>query len=142
MTAPRSGARTVLLVVAAVVLLGFWWWSAQDPGTSSARPGPSASPQASGTLATVPVGDLPAEARATLALIEAGGPFPYSRDGVVFQNRERLLQVQRRGYYHEYTVRTPGEGDRGARRIVTGTQGERYYSDDHYDSFRIIEEEP
>ena len=83
------------------------------------------------------VADLPAEARHTLELIAAGGPYPYSRDGVVFQNRERLLPRKTGGYYHEYTVPTPGEGDRGARRIITGKGGERYWTADHYGSFRF-----
>jgi ribonuclease T1 len=84
--------------------------------------------------------DLPREARQTLLLIKAGGPFHYSQDGKAFQNREKLLPRQERGYYREYTVRTPGARDRGARRIVAGRNGEYYYTDDHYRSFkRIIE---
>ena len=86
----------------------------------------------------VRVVDLPPEARATLSLIEKGGPFPYARDGAVFGNRERQLPKQKRGYYHEYTVGTPGARDRGARRIVAGRGGELYYTDDHYRSFRRI----
>jgi ribonuclease T1 len=83
---------------------------------------------------------LPAEARATLRLIERGGPFPYERDGTVFGNYERLLPQRSRGYYLEYTVRTPGVRSRGARRIVAGRGGERYYTEDHYRSFRRIRE--
>ena len=83
---------------------------------------------------------LPPEARQTLALIKAGGPFPYAKDGSVFGNREGLLPKRNRGYYREYTVRTPGAKDRGARRIVSGIAGEYYYTEDHYRSFkRIIE---
>ncbi|MFI1579338.1 ribonuclease domain-containing protein [Embleya sp. NPDC020630] len=89
-------------------------------------------------MRTVAAGDLPAEARETLALIAAGGPFPYSRDGIVFGNREKLLPGRPDGYYHEYTVRTPGSADRGARRIVTGKNTERFYSDDHYASFAAV----
>ena len=81
---------------------------------------------------------LPVEARATLALIRAGGPFPYDRDGSVFGNREALLPKRERGYYREYTVRTPGARDRGARRIIAGRGGEYYYTDDHYRTFRRI----
>jgi ribonuclease T1 len=81
---------------------------------------------------------LPPEARQTLALIKAGGPFPYQRDGAVFGNRESLLPKRERGYYREYTVKTPGAKDRGARRIVGGRGGEYYYTDDHYRSFRRI----
>lgn len=86
----------------------------------------------------VPVRDLPPEARAMLLLIRAGGPFPYARDGAVFGNREGQLPGRARGYYREYTVRTPGARDRGARRIVAGRNGELYYTDDHYRSFRRI----
>jgi len=88
--------------------------------------------------AEVGVRELPPEARATLALIKAGGPFPYAQDGRVFSNRENLLPPQERGYYREYTVGTPGVRDRGARRIVAGSGGEHYYSDDHYRSFKRI----
>jgi ribonuclease T1 len=89
-------------------------------------------------LPTVAFADLPAEAQETITLIDQGGPFPYSRDGIVFQNREKLLPNHPQGYYHEYTVVTPGSDDRGARRLVTGEGGELYYSDDHYSSFREI----
>jgi ribonuclease T1 len=82
--------------------------------------------------------ELPIEARTTLALIKAGGPFPYAQDGRVFSNREKLLPMQRRGYYREYTVKTQGVRDRGARRIVAGSGGEYYYSADHYRSFKRI----
>jgi len=83
---------------------------------------------------------LPAEARETLRLIDAGGPFPYRRDGIVFQNRERRLPEQPKGYYREYTVPTPGSKDRGARRIVTGNKPATvfYYTADHYKTFRRI----
>jgi ribonuclease T1 len=103
-------------------------------GCSTTGSGPGRS---DGT-ATVRVAQLPAEARQTLALIDRGGPFPYARDGVVFGNFEGLLPRHERGYYHEYTVPTPGSRDRGARRIVTGQGGEIYYTDDHYKSFRAV----
>ena len=104
-------------------------------------------PQATGEqerdgLATVYIAQLPKQAVATLRLIEAGGPFPFEKDGVVFGNRERLLPRHPRGYYHEYTVPTPRARDRGARRIVCGgpkrQTGDCYYSDDHYSSFKRI----
>ncbi|WP_055564811.1 ribonuclease domain-containing protein [Streptomyces atriruber] len=89
-------------------------------------------------MATVRADRLPAEARQTLRRIDDGGPFPYRKDGTVFGNFERELPRQKRGYYHEYTVRTPGERDRGARRIVTGSGDEVYYTDDHYASFKAV----
>jgi ribonuclease T1 len=88
----------------------------------------------------VAAGDLPREARETLALIKKGGPYPYAKDGTVFGNREARLPKQKRGYYKEYTVRTPGERTRGARRIVAGPPGEYWYTDDHYATFRRIRE--
>jgi guanyl-specific ribonuclease Sa len=84
---------------------------------------------------------LPAEAHPVLDAIARGGPYRYRQDGGVFQNRERLLPQQPRGYYHEYTVDTPGSDDRGARRIITGGNPptEYWYTDDHYRSFRRFE---
>lgn len=94
-------------------------------------------------LGTVPLAQLPEQARQTEQLIRSGGPFPYSKDGTVFGNRERQLPREKRGYYREYTVKTPGSRDRGARRIICG--GEKptapeacYYTADHYASFKRI----
>lgn len=99
-------------------------------------------------IGEIRVAELPPEARATLELIRRGGPFPHARDGTVFGNREGMLPKRPRGYYREYTVKTPGSRDRGARRIVAGEgrAGEAqsrerpsyYYSDDHYRSFRQV----
>lgn len=83
---------------------------------------------------------LPPEALETLALIRQGGPFPYTKDGTTFHNRERLLPEHPKGYYREYTVPTPGAKNRGARRIVMGRGGEIYYTDDHYRTFMRINE--
>jgi ribonuclease T1 len=99
--------------------------------------------QESAALSTVALSSLPVQAQESHRLVLQGGPFPYSKDGTVFFNRERLLPGQARGYYREYTVPTPGSRDRGARRLVCG--GERpiepqacYYTADHYASFRRI----
>jgi ribonuclease T1 len=87
---------------------------------------------------------LPAEARQTLVLIQQGGPFPYARDGAVFGNYEGVLPRRKRGYYHEFTVKTPGLRNRGPRRIVSGgdpaSSREYYYTDDHYATFKRIKE--
>lgn len=95
-------------------------------------------PVADDGLPTIAFGSLPPEAQRTIDLIDRGGPFPYDRDGIVFGNRERLLPGQPNGYYHEYTVITPGSSDRGARRIIAGQGGQLYYTDDHYQSFRRV----
>ena len=110
---------------------------------ASDRSSDRASRQGADGLGTVAVADLPAEARQTLALIREGGPYPYEKDGTVFGNYERKLPRQRRGYYTEYTVRTPQVRSRGARRIIAGGRDGRptefYYTDDHYQTFRRIE---
>ena len=91
-------------------------------------------------ISEIAVAALPGEARQTLQIIRRGGPYPYERDGAVFGNFERRLPQRSRGYYHEYTVPTPGATSRGARRIISGKDGEYYYSDDHYRSFKRIRE--
>jgi ribonuclease T1 len=95
-------------------------------------------------LPDIAVSDLPREGRDVLALIRDGGPFRYDRDGVVFGNCERLLPPERKGYYHEYTVSTPGTKSRGARRIICGgpkmTPDACFYTSDHYRSFKRIRE--
>lgn len=95
------------------------------------------------TLGTVALSELPQEAQVTQKLIRSGGPFPYTKDGVTFGNRERLLPSRQRGYYREYTVKTPRVRNRGPQRIVCGgdmpTSPEAcYYTGDHYASFRRI----
>lgn len=93
----------------------------------------------------IAVADLPAEARHTLQMIKEGRPMPYPKDGAVFGNYEGVLPKQKRGYYHEYTVKTPGARNRGARRIVTGGETgplrQYFYTDDHYASFKRIKDE-
>ncbi len=139
--------KPVLLVAAALLLVaGLWGMKlAQQPKPDFALqlqqpltvPAPVARRAAGDGLAPF----LPAEARTTIALIQRGGPFPYRQDGSVFGNREGRLPERPRGYYREYTVDTPGSGDRGARRIVTGGTPPQawYYSEDHYGSFRSFE---
>ncbi len=93
-----------------------------------------------GDAREIAVSELPFEAQETLRAIERGGPFAYERDGVVFGNYEHALPRQERGYYREYTVKTPGKHGRGTRRIIAGRRGEYYYSPDHYRTFRRIRE--
>src|SRR5881227_1671956 len=94
---------------------------------------------AAAAVGSICYGDLPSQAYDTLDLIASNGPFPYSQDGVVFRNQEGVLPSQPSGYYHEYTVKTPGSSTRGARRIVTGEESqEDYYTSDHYATFDLI----
>jgi ribonuclease T1 len=126
---------------------------AESPRALSEKDRPTSDPRAdnwrdaasagSGTQqTTVDVAQLPKQAVVTLQRIEAGGPFPYEKDGIVFGNRERMLPPHPRGFYHEYTVPTPRARDRGARRIVCGGPrrqvGNCFYTDDHYVSFKRI----
>ena len=110
--------------------------------TTPARPRqqsvPAPAAQQSDATPSIAFEDLPPEAQQTIELIQQGGPFPYDKDGSVFRNRERLLPRQPDGYYREYTVETPGSDDRGARRIVAGSDSELYYTDDHYESFHRV----
>ena len=95
-------------------------------------------------LEVVDAASLPSQAQTTLRLIKQGGPFPFDRDGVVFGNYEGILPKQKRGYYHEYTVRTPGVSGRGARRLIAGGEAvisqEYYYTDNHYQTFKRIKQ--
>ncbi len=120
-------AALALVLVVALALAALFGEAFQANGTGS-------------TAGEITLAELPPEGRQTLALIKRGGPFPYSRDGIVFQNLEGLLPDQRRGYYREYTVPTPGLNHRGARRIVAGRVGEYWYTADHYRSFKRIRE--
>lgn len=125
------------LLVLAIVVVALWW--SRQAHTPAPAP-PASAPAATandGNGATLPT-FLPPEAHDTLALIARGGPFPHRQDGVVFGNYEGLLPKQPRGYYHEYTVDTPGAHNRGTRRIITGGIPPEvyYYTDDHYRSFR------
>ena len=90
------------------------------------------------SLADISVNSMPQEARETLRLIEKGGPYPFDRDGIVFGNFEKRLPIKERGYYNEFTVKTPGVKHRAERRIVAGKSGEKFYSDDHYKTFKRI----
>lgn len=149
----QSGSWKRIAVYLAVLLVAYLIFSLVEGGGSfsscaSTSPDVEQSTQESPidqsdtefTGGVISVDDLPPEGRATLQLIKDGGPFPYSKDGTVFSNYEGLLPEKPSGYYHEYTVITPGSSDRGARRIVAGENGEYYYTSDHYRSFKLIQE--
>jgi ribonuclease T1 len=134
-------ARGCLIALAALLLAACAFPAPAAPAagaSSSNAPDPSVYPREAERLPAVQFDDLPREAKRTIILIECGGPFPYDQDGQTFQNREGILPDRPTGYYEEYTVETPGSADRGARRIVAGDKGERYYTDDHYDSFSRV----
>ena len=127
-------AGAVALATALATGVSTLWVQARTPDTS---------PLQGSAYATVAYTGLPAQGRQVMEQIRQGGPFRYEKDGTVFGNRERLLPAQKRGYYREYTVPTPGLSHRGARRIVCGGQEPRtpdacYYTEDHYASFRLI----
>lgn len=124
---PRAARIGAAAAVLSALLVG---------GTVSATTA-GAAPAAVGDIC---YSDLPSQAHDTLDLIEQGGPYPFEQDGTVFQNREGILPSQSSGYYHEYTVITPGSDTRGARRIVTGGENqEDYYTADHYASFDLVD---
>ena len=133
---PSPAQGRLWIGLAAVLALALLTWGLNQGGGSS-----GGGREGDADLASVPrvaLSDLPLEAADTVDLIHAGGPFPYDRDGIVFENREGLLPDEPSGYYHEYTVPTPGADDRGARRIIEGSGGELYWTDDHYRSFERI----
>ncbi|NUP46635.1 MAG: ribonuclease N [Catenulispora sp.] len=153
-TGARTGARVIavlaVLAVALVGLAGCGGSSGKGAGQGSTQSSATATaPAPSGAngvrtadpalkpagMATIAESALPEEARDVLRRIDAGGPFKYRQDGVTFENRERLLPAEPRGYYREYTVTTPGAPDRGARRLIQGREGQLYYTPDHYRSF-------
>jgi ribonuclease T1 len=116
------------------------WLAALALALAFAGAQPALAQRGTVTLTEVRVAELPSEARQTIALIRKGGPFAYAKDGAIFGNREGALPKQRRGYYREYTVKTPGLRARGARRIIWGAGGEFYYTEDHYIHFQRVRE--
>lgn len=146
---PRAAQAALVIVL---LLLGYYWWSHVGPpaemvhdhpveqgtGQSDVQ-NPDGGTDPTSGLELVRVSVLPPEAAETIDLIKSAGPFPYERDGVTFGNFEGILPERSRGYYREYTVPTPGSADRGARRIVVGSEGEYYWTSDHYRTFQRIE---
>jgi len=126
--------------VAGLLLPSLIWLALGSAALGPPRAWAGGEPSGKTAVPEIAAAELPQEARATIALIRKGGPYPHARDGAVFGNFEKRLPAQARGYYREYTVRTPGAKDRGARRIVAGKGGELYYTNDHYRSFRRIRE--
>jgi guanyl-specific ribonuclease Sa len=127
----RRARRPLVALLALLAALAVGYAVNALHGDSSREPTP---------IRTVALSALPPQAAQTVRLIERGGPFPYPHDdGVVFHNLEHRLPAEPDGYYHEYTVPTPGSPDRGARRIVTGARGQFWYTGDHYETFRRVD---
>jgi ribonuclease T1 len=147
---PTSWKQVILyLVVLAAIYFVFSLAEGNNPFScnpaspetqQSAQTKPDNQADTSFNSGIISVNELPPEARTILKLIKSGGPFPYSQDDTVFSNYEGLLPKKPGGYYHEYTVITPGASNRGARRIVAGQNKEYYYTSDHYRSFKLIRE--
>ncbi|GAA4532017.1 ribonuclease [Amycolatopsis samaneae] len=129
----RFARVSALITVGSALLLG-------STTVAAAAPAPLAPAVSVASVGSICTSDLPDEAHETLDLIASDGPFPYPQDGTVFSNREGVLPSRPSGYYHEYTVETPGSDTRGARRIVTGERAqEDYYTADHYESFDLVD---
>lgn len=134
---PRMTRIGALGALAASLFIG---GTAVTATATPAAPAAAVSVRAVADVGDICYSKLPSQAHDTLDLIEKGGPYPFPQDGTVFQNREGILPAQSSGYYHEYTVITPGSDDRGARRIVTGDKkDEDYYTPDHYESFDLVD---
>lgn len=128
---PRIATLGGIAALASTLLIG---------GQATATPTATVTPTTAADVGHICYSDLPSQAHDTLDLIEQGGPFPYKQDGTVFSNREDVLPSHSSGYYHEYTVITPGSPNRGARRIVTGSAAqEDYYTANHYASFDLVD---
>lgn len=139
-----SSRRRVTIALIGLVALVIGGWLARDltRGTGQQERPPASAPATAPGRTGIPVrplSSLPPQAAQTWALIQRGGPFPSSHDGVVFENREHRLPGEPSGYYHEYTVPTPGSDDRGSRRLITGAHHELYYTGDHYQTFVAVD---
>lgn len=127
--------RRPLLALIVLILLLVIGYAGKAVTSHSEQQNPSPTTSVSARSDVVALSGLPKQAADTVRLIQRGGPFPFAHDGIVYQNLEHNLPAKPRGYYHEYTVVTPGSDDRGARRIITGKNGEWFYTADHYASF-------
>lgn len=139
----RRTKPLIWIVAALAVFITALWqqraeFAPEKPSTRAAAPVAVEKQKWSRVQEVVPAGERE-QLLATLMLIDRGGPYPYKKDGSTFANREALLPLQPRGYYREYTVRTPGEADRGARRVVQGREGDTWYTSDHYKTFVRID---
>ena len=128
--------RRISAALIGLIVLVLGGWTIKEVVSGDA---PAEVPGASSGLPVAVLSSLPPETSETLRLVRSGGPFPHRQDGTEFGNREKLLPTKESGYYHEYTVPTPGAPDRAARRLVTGSASELYYTGDHYRSFVVVD---
>ena len=135
----RLSTRTISSIVGVLVVLVGALIGVDKVGGSDAPPRTAVTTGTASAGTWIDASSLPAEAREVLTEIDHGGPFEYpGKDGSVFGNFEGHLPHQASGYYHEYTVDTPGASTRGTRRIITGRDGELYWTADHYETFQRI----
>ena len=147
-----TSRRRITIALVGLIVLVLAGWLIRDLSSGSGSPTTSVTstsgkgsasgsvPGASSGLPVKALSSLPKETADTWKLIQQGGPFPYPKnDGVVFHNNGNVLPRNKDGYYHEYTVDTPGAKNRATRRLITGSQRELYYTDDHYDSFVVVD---
>lgn len=144
-----TSRRRITIALVGLIVLVLAGWLIRDVTTGSG-PASTTTSTSAGAGAAVPgsssglpvkvLSSLPKEAAGTWKLIQQGGPYPYPKnDGVVFHNNGNVLPRNKDGYYHEYTVDTPGAKNRATKRLITGSQRELYYTDDHYDSFVVVD---
>jgi guanyl-specific ribonuclease Sa len=139
--------RRITAALIGLIVLVIGGWAVKNavsdnpaPKTSSSSSPNAAAVKPIGGLQVKALSSLPPQAADTWKLIQAGGPFPYPRnDNVVYQNRNKVLPIRQANFYHEFTVKTPGSPDRGARRLITGQGDELFYTGDHYDSFVVVD---
>ncbi|MBO5999891.1 MAG: ribonuclease [Lachnospiraceae bacterium] len=58
--------------------------------------------------------------------------------GDYFGNYEGKLPKRKGLSYHECDIDTMGKKSRGSKRLIYGTDGSIYYTDDHYESFEML----
>jgi ribonuclease T1 len=136
----NSRRRVSAALIGLLLLVAGGWFGQQVLSVPASADRPAVAASAAG-LQVRALSQLPPQATEVWQRIQHGGPFPYRQDGTVFGNREGRLPQRQSGFYREYTVPTPGEPDRGPRRLVTGGAVELYYTGDHYTSFVVVDPE-
>lgn len=168
MTRSRSATANIAVTIALLALMAWLAWE-RPPATPGPALAPTVGTRSSEPAATTPSPDPPAPAAGraagtivrdqqihdeqgrlvyqgdvdlgpVLTRIAAGERDAHRNDGTVFANREGRLPKQPRGYYTEWVVRTAGLRGVGPQRLITGQQGEVFYTPDHYETFIRVRE--